>query len=225
MIEANIKLCVPLKPGDQSLLQNFIEWYAVIYTLVLSVVVGQAWKKYNDINSEIDREADALVLLVQTGRMFQDEIFSPALFFAVKRYVACVTLLQANDHRVEGESHEKMKAVRKCVELLIQSHNAEDSLKSELLHQFNEAFDARGDRFDLLEQKLPNHVWIIFVLASLLWLWGFFWLEFDSIIFKFYVLGASVLSISYLFYLARDLDDPAKGAWKMEFTSFENHVF
>jgi hypothetical protein len=69
-----------------------------------------------------------------------------------------------------------MKALRRCVELLIQSHDAEDSLKLELLHQF-------------------------------------------------YVLGASVLSISYLFYLTRDLDDPTKGAWKMEFTSFENHVF
>jgi hypothetical protein len=61
-----------------------------------------------------------------------------------------------------------MKALRRCVELLIQSHDAEDSLKLELLHQF-------------------------------------------------YVLGASVLSISYLFYLTRDLDDPTKelGKWNL----------
>jgi hypothetical protein len=90
-----------LTPADQGLLQNFIEWYAVVYTLVLSVIVGQGWRKYNKINNEIDREADSLILLVQTGRMFNNENFSQALFLAVKRYVKCVLWLQSNDSRIE----------------------------------------------------------------------------------------------------------------------------
>jgi hypothetical protein len=135
----------------------------VIYTLTLSVIIGQAWKKYTDINNQIDREADALTSLAQSSRMFDDE----------------------ND----------------------------------------EIFDARGDRFDLFEQRLPHHVWIIFVVVSVVWIWGFLWLKFDSDIFEVYVLGATILSVSYLFYLAHDLDDITQGIWKVKFASFENIDF
>lgn len=224
MILINNQFIQQLSHDDQNLLQNFIEWYAVVYTLVLSVIVGQGWRKYNKINNEIDREADSLVLLVQTGRMFHHEKLSQALFLAVKRYAICLRLLQANDSRTKNETHEKMKDIRECVILLIKSES-DDCLKSELLHQYNEAYDARGDRFDLIEQKLPPHTWVIFIVASLIWLWGFLWLKFDSVYFKFYLLGATILSISYLFYLARDLDDPTTGNWKMKFSSFETHIF
>lgn len=213
-----------LSDKDQNLLQNFIEWYAVVYTLVLSVIVGQGWAKYNRINNEIDREADSLVLLVQTGRMFRDQDLSQALYLAVKRYVMSLRLLQSKDNRTANQTHEKMKEIRERVIFLIKSE-PDECLKSELLHQYNEAYDARGDRFDLIEQKLPPHTWIIFVVASLIWLWGFLWLDFDLDSFKFYILGATILAISYLFYLARDLDDPTTGSWKMKFSSFETHIF
>jgi hypothetical protein len=54
----------PKSDKDQNILQNFIEWYAVIYTLALSLIISNAWVRYNRINSEIDREADELALLI-----------------------------------------------------------------------------------------------------------------------------------------------------------------
>jgi hypothetical protein len=117
-----------------------------------------------------------------------------------------------------------MLDVHEFVVLLIKSQD-EESLKSELIHQYNEAYDARVNRFDLLEQKLPNHTWIIFIIVTLIWLWGFLWLKFDSIWFNYHILGATILLISYLFYLARNLDDLTKGGWKMKFSSFETNKF
>jgi hypothetical protein len=209
---------------DQSLLQNFIEWYAIIYTIILSIIVGHAWRKYVQINNEIDREADALVLLVQTSRMFKNQKLSKALFYAVKRYVLCQVLWQSRDCRTNGETREKVKEIRQFVVKLMRSES-DDTLKTDLLNHYNEAYDARGDRFDLTEQKLPNHSWLIFVLASLVWLWGFLWLEFESGDFKIYILGSTIFTLSYLFYAARDLNDPTKGNWKMKFDSFRNHIF
>ncbi len=224
LILAQNQLSETLSLADQNLLQNFIEWYAVIYTIILSVIIGQAWRKYIRVNNEIDREADALVLLVQTARMFKDEYLSSALFLAVKRYVKCLILLQSKDRRTNGELREKLRAIREYVVLLMQSET-DDCLKSDLLYQYNEVYDARGDRFDLIEQKLPNHTWIIFIIASLVWLWGFLWLNFESTNFKFYILGSTIFTLSYLFYVARDLNDPTTGNWKMKFTSFETHIF
>ncbi len=212
-----------LSTSDQNLLQNFIEWFAVFYTLVLSVIVGQGWNKYNKINNEIDREADSLTLLMQTGRMFENIKLREALVLAVERYAKSVLLLKSDDSRIDGQSFEYMRAIREFVVLLIKS-DAEECLKSELLHQYNEAYDARGDRFDLIEGKLPNHTWFIFLTASLIWLWGFLWLEFNSPYFAIYILGSTAITIIYLLYLARSLNDPIKGLWKLKFASFENHL-
>lgn len=132
LILAQNQLSETLSLADQNLLQNFIEWYAVIYTIILSVIIGQAWRKYIRVNNEIDREADALVLLVQTARMFKDEYLSSALFQAVKRYVKCLILLQSKDRRTNGELREKLRAIREYVVLLMQSET-DDCLKSDLL--------------------------------------------------------------------------------------------
>ena len=211
---------------DQPLLQNFIEWFAVIYSLVLTVIIGHAWKKYSNINNEIDREADSLVLVVQTSKMFKGyDNLTKGLLLAIKRYAKYMIFINAKDKRQKKQSLSKLENIQKFVELLIIESKGLDCLKSDLLHHFNQSFDARGDRFDLIEMKLPNHVWIIFIITSLLWLWGFLWLNFESKAFESYVLGSAFISVSYLFYLARALNDPTKGIWKMRFDSFKTHIF
>lgn len=208
-----------------NLLQNFVEWYAVFYTLALSLIVGQAWRKYNRINSMIDREADALTLIVQTGRLFGDNHLSTQLRVAVESYVNSVRTLRVKDYRTNFTSLHKMRTIRERIGELIKSSQVPDSLKSELIHQFNEAYDARGDRFDLLEQKIPFHIWVVLALFSLAWLWGFFWLDFESPTLSNYVLGCTTFSITYLFSLARDLDDPTYGFWRVKFESFDSRLF
>jgi hypothetical protein len=58
------------------------------------------------------------------------------------------------------------------------------------------------------------------IIFSFIWLLGFYWIGTVS---KFgtYVLAATVFSVSFLFYLARDLDDPVRGAWRISFGSFK----
>ena len=222
----NKQFPVPEIVNDQEVLQNFIEWFGIIYTFVLTLIVGQTWKKYNQIMSELDREADALDLLTQICRMFNDDFqLRATLIIAIKNYTRTMVRLNFDDKRLEGEAHEKIRDIRECVVRLIQVSNDNESLKSELLHQFNEVYDSRGDRFDLIELKLPIHIWILLILISLIWLNGFLWLNFRSNILENYILGSIIFSISFLFYLARDLDDPNNGCWKMNFDSFENHLF
>ncbi|MGH7595916.1 MAG: DUF4239 domain-containing protein [bacterium] len=224
MIWLSRKLGKPPDDQDQDLLRSFIEWYAVFYTLALSLIVSQAWRKYNRINSTIDREADALTLLVQTGRLFGNNDLSTQLMITVEGYVNCIRKLRAKDYRTNLVTLQKIRKIRECVGNLITSDKVHDSLKSELIHQYNEVYDARGDRFDLLEQKIPFHIWLIFILFSFAWLWGFFWLIFKYAYLSDYILGCTTLSITYLFHLARDLDDPTSGFWRIKFGSFDSRL-
>lgn len=61
-----------LPTDHQDVLRSFIEWYAVFYALALSVILAEAWRRHNQINSDIDREADALKQILQAGKLFQD---------------------------------------------------------------------------------------------------------------------------------------------------------
>jgi len=262
MARVHQKIDLHILNEDQALLQNFIEWYAVFYTLALTLIISQAWSKYNNINTAIDREADALALLVQTARMCKDSrtvSLSQGLVDVVIDYANSVRRLRHKDQRTEkkpflqklrgyfikvknkvrskdqskvekvspkaGENlFLKMKKLRDSVILIIESATIAECLKSELIRQYNEAYDARGDRFDLIEQKLSFHVWTIFIMFSLAWLWGFFWLEFKAEPFKSYILGCTIFSITFLFYLARDLDDPTSGFWMMNFEPFDHKL-
>ncbi len=227
IMEINTRLFNKL-PTDQNLLQNFIEWYAVFYALALSVILGETWRRHNKITSEIDREADALKLLLQTGKMFPDKRLFGSLLVQVYAYAKCILELQIQDDRSKSSSYPLIQSIRNCVDRMIQKDdNAQECLKSELLHQYCEAYDARGDRFDLIRQAMPTHIWFILGAFSFAWLWGFLWLEFKegSLNLQRYILGCTTFSISYLFYAARSLNDPRKGSWKLTFMPFRGNLF
>ena len=225
LLKVNHQVHQPLGDSDAALLQNFIEWYAIFYTLALSIIVGQAWTKYNRVNFEIDREADSLSLLVQTTRMGTDRILSARLVHIVTQYVNCVRESRAADRRTDSTSEVRLKEIRDGVEQLVVNENTQESVKAELLKHYNDVYDARGDRFDQLGRKLPFYMWSIFVIFSMLWLWGFFCLDFQADELRYYVLGCTVFSACFLYYLARDLDDPERGFWRMNFDSFEQRIF
>jgi hypothetical protein len=235
MIEVNSRFFEKPKV-DQNILQSFIEWYAVFYAISLTVIIGETWNRLNKINSEIDREADALKLLLQTGKMFPKKELFRRLFLAVYAYADCVLKLKFKDKRTQMPSHKLLQDIRNCVDEMIKdSGDSKDGdlkvgdspefLKSELLHQYCEAYDARGDRFDLIGQRMPIHIWFILGAFSLAWLWGFLWLEFHEKSLERYVLGTTTFAIGYLFYVARALNDPTKGAWKLTFKTFKENLF
>jgi hypothetical protein len=161
---------------------------------------------------------------VQTGRLFGNNDLITQLMITVEGYVNCIRKLRAKDYRTNFVTLQRIRNIRDCVGDLIKSVDVHDSLKSELIHQYNEAYDARGDRFDLLEQQIPFHTWLIFVLFSFAWLWGFFWLNFKYEYLSNYILGCTTFSITYLFHLARDLDDPTSGFWRIKFDSFDSKL-
>lgn len=233
-IEINQRFfCKPL--FDQDLLKNFIEWYAIFYALALTMIVGEGWNRLNKINTEIDREADALLLLLQTGKLFPGHALFDRLKKIVQDYVDCVLRLRLKDKRSHEQSLRHLLDLRHCVDAMIREvddgrdvnarqEKPPEFLKAELLRQYCEVYDARGDRFDLISQKIPAHVWVILGAFSLGWLWGFLWLEFHEKAMEAYVVGSTTLSIACLFYVARALNDPTKGSWKLTFKPFKENL-
>ncbi|MDZ7291442.1 MAG: hypothetical protein ONB44_07630 [candidate division KSB1 bacterium] len=218
----NLRFEKPASSEDQVLLQNFIEWYAIFYAFALGLIVGHAWNKHNTINCTIDHEADALALLLQTGRMAHNKILSTNLCDAVESYVRYVRKARYKDRRTKEEAQEEMNKIHGCIEQMINSSEVQESLKPELIQQYNKFHDARSDRFDLIKQEIKFPIWMNLIVFSLVWLWGFFWLKIESKQLSNYILGITTFSIAYLFSLARDLDNPKSGFWRMNFEPFDS---
>jgi hypothetical protein len=216
----------PEGKDDQNLLQNYIEWYVVFFTLILSFIIGQGWRRLGKVNSEIDREVDALSLLVRTSEMLRKEYkeFTETLTRTIILYIDSVKSVTIEDERNVGRAATLMKEIHECVKDIVKQKRIPDSIKQELLRHYCEAYDARGDRFDVVKQKLPIIVWFILVGVSFIWLWGFVWLEFQSSELNFYISVSTLGSVSLLFFIAWQLDDVRKGRFKMDFSPFDNKI-
>jgi len=216
----------PFSDDDQTLLQNFLGWFAAIYALASGAIIGQSWAKLNKLNSEIDREADALALLVRTAKMCAHSDLAKSLSLAVRVYVAQLRILNVHDNRFNSETYNAMKEIYNCLHRIIaDDKDTKDCIKSELLHQYSEAYDARSDRFDLVDQRVPRHIWWILAGSSLAWLWGFFWLKIDAASLSIFTLLCMLFFLTYTFGLARDLDNPLTGFWRIKFTAFKENEF
>lgn len=216
----------PDEKDDQNLLQNYIEWYVVFFTLILSFIIGQGWRRLGKVNSEIDREADALLLLIRTSEMLKKEYkeFTETLTRTVILYIDSVKSVTVDDERNMGKTAKLMKEVHECVKDVVIEKRIPDSIKQELLRHYCEAYDARGDRFDVVKQKLPKIVWLILIGVSFIWLWGFVWLEFQSPELNLYISTSTLGSVSLLFFIAWQLDDVRRGRFKMDFSPFYNKI-
>jgi len=216
----------PDDKDDQTLLQSYIEWYGIFFSLALSFIIGQGWRKYLRVNSEIDREIDALTLMVRTSEMLGQKYYqiTRTLVRIVILYVDTVKSLTVNDKRMDGDTAELMKEIHECIRDIVKEKKVSDSIKNQLLLHYCEAYDARGDRFDLAAQKLPRIAWFILIVVSFTWLWGFVWLEFHTRELNLYISACTLGSVSFLFLMAWQLDDVRKGRFRMDFSSFNIKV-
>ncbi len=225
LINLMFKIQHPTSDNDLAILQNFIEWFAVIYTLTLSLIMTQAWARYNSINSEVDREADALSLLCQTADMVENPRLGENLSRAVRIYTNFVRNPRNKDGRVKSEALEKIEVIQICINKIVADDETKDCVKSELMRHYADFYDARNDRFDLLGQLLPLRVWLLLGVFSLAWLWGFFWLRFDSKSLLIYIISCTVFSITVLFGYALDMNNPYAGFWRINLSSFKDNRY
>jgi len=214
IISPGIKVNAP----DKELIGNFIQWFGLLFSILLALVIVQAWRKHNTVNSLVDKEADALISLLRFARFLENlEIFDN---LARAIYDYCAFLSSAKDgskdskETLEQVFHEVLDAVRS---------SKQPFLAGEMIRGFDEAADARGDRFALVQERIPGALWFMMVFTSMIWLLGLFWLSFQDV--NVYVAGFVLFSTMFtvlgLLFIAKDIDNPMSGVWKISFASFD----
>jgi len=211
---------------DSQVIGSFIEWFGVLYGLLLALVTVTVWEKFDKVAAEIDKEADALYLLFRTACYLPVQNIKQEIWAAITEYARYVTSAEVDQKRQRGqttdnEAEELLDSLHKvCGEAL--ASDAKDAICRELLSRLNEVLDTRGDRIAHAKETIPATFWRLVIATSLIWLVSFFGLGIENDWIALFITGGTVFTILSLAEIIRDLDHPYSGEWKVSFESFEH---
>lgn len=207
--------------NDSQIIGNFIEWFGVLYGVMLALVVVEVWRRYNLINNEVDREADALVLLLKTARYLGDSTDVVRLAQKAKDYANAVIELGTKDSTTESLTNLSIDAIHNEVGNILKYEKESPVIISEIMRYLNEAYDLRGDRLTHVRERMPKELWVMVIFTSLVWIIGFFGLQIENDFLAAIMCGVAAFTVSALVFIVADLEGPDGGRWKTSFESFE----
>ncbi len=91
--------CAPLPrptPSDVQIIGGFIEWFGVLYGLLLALLMVEVWTNYNQVAEEIDKEADALQMLHWTATYLNDQEITRRIIRDIAHYTDLILIAQRN---------------------------------------------------------------------------------------------------------------------------------
>lgn len=203
--------------SDRGVIGNFIEWFGVVYGVTLALVVVEVWKNFTMINNEVDREADALVLLLRTVSYLNDPNALKAFASRLREY----TDLILQNSKNADEAKQKLDEVHEWIGNTINDEQTPPILASEMIRLINEAIDLRGDRLAHERERIPKAFWSIVIIASILWLICFFGLKIEKVYIAFFICGSATFIVASLLFIIADLNQPSEGFFRISFEPFE----
>jgi len=137
----------------------------VVYAVLLGFTAIIVWEQFQDAQSTVEREADALVDLYRDSR-----VFPPEARDAVELHVrAYARLAVEKEWRAMAEGHSSDEVWAEYNELWRTYHEFEPSSDhqrlwyAESLHRLNELADARRGRLLSMQSAVPAVMWAVLI--------------------------------------------------------------
>lgn len=205
----NIDFALPPKEGGNWFISNFIEWFGVLYGILLPLILVRVWEQLDDIDREFDREADAVMILYEDTIFLRgkNEKFKKSIDALLRRYVEHVIknypheikspdngmnpsatggktgnkTIESDEQRLMGD--DILKQIRRQFQSLITSNprwtKEEEFLIPELINRLNEIVDIRGDRIAIASQRLFDTLRLIALITSVIFILPFYFVSFS----------------------------------------------
>jgi hypothetical protein len=232
--------------GSSWFISNFIEWFGVLYGILLPLILVKAWEQLDTIDRQFDREADSVKILYKDLSYLSDQrgnlgIVSNKSIKLLHKYVNHVIehhkdeIKQSKNNNGRKDGDKILENIRGEFKGLIYLDTKQAALStiivSELFERLNELTDNRGDRISHASQRLFENLRTIALIASIIFLIPFYFAGpvYFSTSFGppyFYLLDiALVLAVTflviYIYMIIEDLDDPFTGPKRMSDESWQ----
>lgn len=218
---------------SNSFAANFIEWFGVLYSILLPLILVRVWEQLDDIDREFDREADTMRIFFEDLSFFKerDNPTGEKLSALAREYVRHVTkryhleVKGTKIHRRTGD--EILLKIRKQMNILLSpeilaSKDSEFIVK-ELFNRLNDIVDIRGDRIGFASQRLFETFRIVALIASIIFIVPFYIVGFTvytSLLDHLLIIGVTLLVI-FVYLIIEDFDEPFGGTWKIDVETWQ----
>lgn len=227
--------------GDKLFVGYFVEWFGVLYGILLPLILVRAWEQFDEIERVFDKEIDTIKILSEDILLIDTENneIKKKLLPTLMKYVNHV-ITQYKDEPSNNDSRSTgnkiLKDIRKEYYSLIHQPKSQkkepELLMQELLHQLNEVIDVRGDRLSLSTQRLFETLHLVSLFTSIIFIVPFYFLDISVIsdtadaslgIFGVLLIAGVTFLVVFILTLIYDLDEPFYGKWKIEMDSWEEY--
>lgn len=224
--------------GDKRFIAYFVEWFGVIYGLMLPLVLVRAWEQFDNIEREFDKEADAIKVLSEDIMLLDDNKigFKGGVLTKLIDYVEHVIghySSEPDDPQLQKKGNDVLKTIRRDYNALLRQktgHKEDDALVLELLQQLNQVIDIRGDRISTSTQRLFQTLHLVSLFTSIIFIIPFYFIDLSIIsgttagtsfgLFGYVLIGSVTALVIFILTLIQDLDEPFDGKWKLELESW-----
>lgn len=207
---------------------NFIEWFGVLYSILLPLILVRVWEQLDDIDREFDREADEIRIFFEDLSFFRgmDSVIEQNLSRLLREYVRHVikkypreTKEYKEERRIGDEILIKIrKQFSELISPKMMASKDTEFLVKELFQRLNEIVDIRGDRIGFASQRLFETFRLVALIASIVFIVPFYIIGFTtytSFLDNVLIAGVTLLVI-FVYLIIEDFDEPFGGTWKID---------
>jgi len=197
---------------DKLFAQNYIEWFGMLYGILISLALIRAIEGFDKINQEFETESANVKALHEIILLIDEKHFlSFKRNMMCKLHVYCRHTLKrygledrSENAYIKRHGDNILKAMRTDYNNLICQLGEKKSkkfevVKTEFLGYLNKIIERRENRFALLQQVSFNDLRLLVIASTLLWLIPFYFLNYETGIFgSFLKLGVTFVIIMML---------------------------
>lgn len=206
---------------------NFIEWFGVLYGILLPLILVRVWEQLDNIDREFDREADAVKLLYEDAHYLKgrNAIIGNEIVKLLRLYVVHVInnfsyeSKGSDTARIEGDQIlERIRELYRSLALPKRGASREmESFISEIHYEVKDIVEIRADRIALASQRLFSSLRLVALLTSIIFIMPFYFVGLtpaSSILDNLLIVGVTLL-VMFIYLIIEDFDEPFGGTWKI----------
>ena len=206
---------------------NFIEWFGVLYGILLPLILVRVWEQMDEIDREFGREVDAVRLLYEDTHYLQGRKadVGKEMTKLLRMYVVHVInnysyeIKGSDSARIAGD--EILERIRELYRFLISSKRGTTkelvSFISEIPYKIRDIVEIRADRIALASQRLFASLRVVALITSIIFIVPFYFVGLTptSSMFGNILIVAVTLLVIFIYLVIEDLDQPFVGTWKI----------
>lgn len=216
----------------QTFVVHFIEWFGVLYGILLPLILIRVWEEFDEIDRVFDQEADSVRGLYERLLLFykEGESIKEQTLRLLRDYVRHVEkkykyeLLENDFEKSVGDQVLTKIRIKLFALISREEKNSErqNSLVDELFRNLNDIVDNRENRICFIKQRAFEKIRPIALIVTIIFVIPFYIIAFTnqtSLLDNILIYGVTFVAI--LIYLSiEDLNKPFSGSFKINNSSW-----